>query len=80
MAKETGFLPYSLVKYITCLLDRGYYYHLWKITSCSIKYFEQCILIWNKQDSTMITYFQKYTSRTKHIQMRDLFYHESILY
>ena len=23
MAKETGFLPYSPVKYITCLLDRG---------------------------------------------------------
>ena len=23
MAKETGFLPYSLVKNITCLLDRG---------------------------------------------------------
>ena len=23
MTKETGFLPYSLVKYITCLLDRG---------------------------------------------------------
>ena len=21
--KETGFLPYSLVKYITCRLDRG---------------------------------------------------------
>ena len=23
MTKETGFLPCSLVKYITCLLDRG---------------------------------------------------------
>ena len=23
MAKEIGFLPYSLVKYITCLLDGG---------------------------------------------------------
>ena len=23
MAKETGFLPYSLVKYIICLLDGG---------------------------------------------------------
>ena len=24
MANETGFLPYSLVNYITCLLDRDY--------------------------------------------------------
>ena len=23
MTKETGFLPYSLVKYITCILDGG---------------------------------------------------------
>ena len=30
MATETGFLPDCLVKCITCLLDRGLHYHLWK--------------------------------------------------
>ena len=41
MAKQTGFLPNSLVNDITCLLDRGYHYHLWKVIRCSFKYFEQ---------------------------------------
>ena len=45
MAKETGILSYCLVKYITCLLDRGLHYHLWKIIRCSFKYFEQCMYL-----------------------------------
>ena len=45
MAKETGFLPNSLVKYITCLLDKGSHYHLWKITRCSFKHFSRVYLV-----------------------------------